>query len=161
MDTMSCANVSKCIAELAWRRYDHGKQAGGERAVEGPKQRPTAKRWKPHSGEMGRVVDLREWKRKRRLRQAGRGRPALKVVFMIALIMLAVTAVSALGGCVPWWRQTDCILLAWLSGLAGLGTSLVLQAYRHHQAGRLMTGYLCCLAMSFAAALVKVVFASH
>ncbi|MBX6352282.1 MAG: hypothetical protein IRZ10_03020 [Thermoflavifilum sp.] len=130
--------------------------------MEGPKRRPTSKGPKEQrSGNMGRVVDLREWKRKRRLRQVGYRRPALQTVFGVTVAVLIVTILATAGGCVPWDRQADCILLTWFAGLIGLGLTLVLRAYRHIRAPLLMTVYLCCLVLSFGAALVKVSFGGH
>jgi hypothetical protein len=132
-----------------------------ENAVEGPGRKPSTKRWKPGPEVSGRVVDLREWKRKRRLRQAGNREPKARNLYVLTVALLVLTGAAAVGSCVPSSVQPQCVLFTWLLGLLGSGAALVLHVLRHRLALRLLSIYVSCLAVAFVAALVKVTTMAH
>lgn len=103
-----------------------------------------------------RVIDLRSWRNKRRVEGLKQRylNPTSRFRF-IGILFAAAAAVMAIIGCFPTPSQNHFILICWLIGLVGMCYALFLHVRYDSIARRLLLANVCCLVLSFAAALYK------
>ncbi|MBX5436748.1 MAG: hypothetical protein IRZ33_05960 [Alicyclobacillaceae bacterium] len=126
--------------------------------MQGPNGNPKHPRRKPQSAQpKGRVIDMRAWKLKKRMEQMRRSKPRTRTALgVLAAAIAAATILFTIGSCVPFWGQARCIVVTWFLAVIGGAIGLCLYVLKHRWAMRLLSLYVVCMALSFVAAVVKV-----
>lgn len=133
--------------------------------MQGPKGKVQPLRRRSDAAERGRVVDLRAWKAKRQQRQQQR-RPYRRKwswsgLYWVTVVVSALAAIAGVASCVPSSAQIQSIVLTWFLATVGAAGSLILYIVRHRFAMRLLSINVICMALSFMAAVVRVVLLGH
>ncbi|MCL6548567.1 MAG: hypothetical protein K6T30_06625 [Alicyclobacillus sp.] len=79
--------------------------------------------------------------------------------FVGTAVLAVITGVFTAASCVPFWGQAQCILITWFLAAVGGAASLCLNVWKHPWAMRLLALYVVCMALSFVAAVAKVLIA--
>ncbi|MCL6626683.1 hypothetical protein [Alicyclobacillus shizuokensis] len=112
---------------------------------------------KSRPSHRGRVVDLRTFRRKKRLRSLC-GPLTWRRYFLSGLVkvLLAAAVALAMASCLPWAQRPQMIACTWLLAIVGAGCGLALHVLRDRQAQRLLLGFVVCMAVSLASAVFLV-----
>ncbi|MCL6632344.1 MAG: hypothetical protein K6T63_06875 [Alicyclobacillus herbarius] len=107
--------------------------------------------------ERGRVVDLRAFRRRKRLRSlCGPLTWRRYILSGLVKVLLAAAVAFAIASCLPLAARPQMIACTWLLAIIGAGCGLALHVLRDRQAQRLLLGFVVCMAVSFASAIFLV-----
>lgn len=129
--------------------------------MQGTKGRPQSLHDESNKPHKGRVVDMRAWKTRQRMRNLGRRGWRLESLFWLAALLTAAAAVSAIIACIPFAGQANSIVLCWFFAVVSGVLGSFLYAFRHRRATLLLRVDAICMAVSLVAAIVKVVLFAH
>ncbi|MDQ0190573.1 hypothetical protein JI721_00490 [Alicyclobacillus cycloheptanicus] len=129
--------------------------------MQGTKGTPHTQQRDSGKSQKARVIDMRAWKARKRSLEFRRRAWRVDTLFWVTAVTTGVAAVFAAASCVPFAGQINSIILCWFFAVIACALGSLLYVFRHRLARPILGINVICMAMSFVAAVVKVILMSR